>query len=41
VFVDGAWADLMVMGVLRPAQTKRGTTVAPLVPTREAVPVAA
>jgi hypothetical protein len=41
VFVDGAWADLMVMAVLRPAQTKRGTTVAPLVPTSEAVPVAA
>jgi len=41
VFVDGAWADFIVMAVLRPAQTKRGPTVAPLVPTREAEPAAA
>ena len=41
VFVDGAWADLMVMAVLRPAQTKRLTTVAPLVPMSEAVSAAA
>jgi RimJ/RimL family protein N-acetyltransferase len=41
VFVDGKWADLMVMAVLRPAQTKRGTTVAPLVVMSEAVAAAA